>query len=210
MSTSQQLQQRRIVHRAASSMLCYPDAGVLQQLPAIEAALLALPHGIAPRASLVRLLQHLSGGILADLQRHYVDVFDLTSKRCLYLSYYTDGDTRRRGAVLAEFKVRYRASGFLVDTGGELPDYLPLVLEYAAVADPTDGMRMLQDYRPSIELLRLALLDLGTPYAAALEAVCKTLPGPSPTDTAAVMRMAQAGPPREEVGLEPVAFGAGR
>jgi nitrate reductase molybdenum cofactor assembly chaperone NarJ/NarW len=210
MSTSQQLQQRRIVHRAASSMLCYPDAGVLQQLPAIEAALLALPDGIAPRASLIRLLQHLSGGILADLQRHYVDVFDLTSKRCLYLSYYTDGDTRRRGAVLAEFKVRYRASGFLVDTGGELPDYLPLVLEYAAVADPTDGMRMLQDYRPSIELLRLALLDLGTPYAAALEAVCATLPGPSPTDTAAVMRMAQAGPPREEVGLEPVAFGAGR
>jgi nitrate reductase molybdenum cofactor assembly chaperone NarJ/NarW len=209
-STNEQLQQRRVVHRAASSMLCYPDADVLQQLPAIEAALLTFPAGIAACASLIRLLQHLSGGIPADLQRHYVDVFDLTSKRCLYLSYYTDGDTRRRGSVLAGFKARYRASGFLVDTRGELPDYLPLVLEYAAVADPTDGLRMLQDYRPSIELLRLALLDLDTPYAAALEAVCATLPGPSPTDTAAVMRMAQAGPPREEVGLEPVAFGAGR
>ena len=161
-------------------------------------------------ARLLSLQHYLSNGELADLQRHYVDVFDLTSKRCLYLSYYTDGDTRRRGAVLAEFKTRYRASGFLVDTRGELPDYLPLVLEYAAVADPADGARLLQDYRPSIELLRLALLDLDTPYAAALEAVCATLPGPSPTDTAAVMRMAQAGPPREEVGLEPVTFGAGR
>jgi nitrate reductase molybdenum cofactor assembly chaperone NarJ/NarW len=204
------LQHRRIIHRAASSMLCYPDADVREQLPVMEAALHGLPADSTERAGLIRLVRYLSGTALADLQRHYVDVFDLTSKRCLYLSYYTGGDTRRRGAVLAEFKARYRASGFLVDTRGELPDYLPLVLEYAAVADPVDGMAMLQSYRPSIELLRLSLLDAGTPYAAALEAVCATLPGASPTDTAAVMRMAKAGPPREDVGLEPVTFGAGR
>jgi nitrate reductase molybdenum cofactor assembly chaperone NarJ/NarW len=204
------LRQRRIVHRAASSMLCYPDVDVLQQLPVIEAAVQTLGADSGAGAGLNRLRKHLSTAALADAQRHYVDVFDLTSKRCLYLSYYTDGDTRRRGAVLAEFKARYRASGFFVDTRGELPDYLPLVLEYAAVADPEDGMQMLQAYRPSVELLRLALLELRTPYAGALEAVCATLPGPSPTDTAAVMRMAQAGPPREEVGLEPVTFGAGR
>ena len=209
MSTTERLQQRRIVHRAASLMLCYPEADVLRQLPTIAAALQALLR-TASASRLTRLLLYLSDTAIDDLQKRYVDVFDLTSKRCLYLSYYTDGDTRRRGAVLAEFKARYRTSGFLVDTRGELPDYLPLVLEYAAVADPADGARMLQEYRPSIELLRLALLDLDSPYAAALEAVCATLPGPSPTDTAAVMKMAQAGPPREEVGLEPVAFGAGR
>jgi nitrate reductase delta subunit len=210
MSTTERLQQRRIVHRAASLMLCYPEADVLRQLPTIAAALQALPPDSVTRASLTRLLLYLSDTAIDDLQKRYVDVFDLTSKRCLYLSYYTDGDTRRRGAILAEFKARYRTSGFLVDTHGELPDYLPLVLEYAAIADPADGARMLQEYRPSIELLRLALRDLDSPYAAALEAVCATLPGPSPTDTAAVMKMAQAGPPREEVGLEPVAFGAGR
>ena len=80
---------------------------------------------------------------LAELQRTYVDAFDLSRKHALYLSYWTDGDTRRRGEVLAAFKQRYRDSGFLVDTRGELPDFLPLVLEFAAIADPDDG-RLLQ------------------------------------------------------------------
>ena len=79
------------------------------------------------------------------------------------------------------------ASGFLVDTHGELPDYLPMVLEYAAIADPVDGPALLQEYRPSLELLRFALLDerhARTP--ASSTAVCATLPGASPADRAAV------------------------
>ncbi len=137
------------------------------------------------------------------IQTHYVDVFDLSRKHSLYLSYWTDGDTRRRGEVLAAFKQRYRRSGFLVDTWGELPDYLPMVLEYAAIVDPVDGTALLQEYRSSVELLRLALAERGTPYAGVLTAVCSTLPGPSPADRKAVMAMAAAGPPTEMVGLEP-------
>jgi nitrate reductase molybdenum cofactor assembly chaperone NarJ/NarW len=136
-------------------------------------------------------------------QTHYVDVFDLSRKHSLYLSYWTDGDTRRRSEVLAAFKQRYRRSGFLVHTGGELPDYLPMVLEYAAIVDPVDGTALLQKYRSSVELLRLALEECGTPYAGVLTAVCSTLPGPSPANRKAVMAMAAAGPPTETVGLEP-------
>jgi nitrate reductase molybdenum cofactor assembly chaperone NarJ/NarW len=139
---------------------------------------------------------------LEELQRHYVEVFDLSRKHALYLSYWTDGDTRRRGAVLGEFKQRYRASGWLVDSGGELTDFVPLVLEYAALADPEDGVALLQQYRPSLELLKFALQEADTPYALAVEAVCATLPGPSPADRAAVHAMAAAGPPSELVGLE--------
>jgi nitrate reductase molybdenum cofactor assembly chaperone NarJ/NarW len=54
-------------------------------------------------------------------------------------------------------------------------------------------------------MLRLALLDAGSPYAGVLVAVCGTLPGPSPVDRAAVMRLAglpSSGPPQETVGLE--------
>lgn len=147
-------------------------------------------------------LDHLAGASLPALQRAYVEVFDLTGKRSLYLSYWTDGDTRRRGTVLAGFKERYRASGFLVDTHGELPDFLPLVLEYAAIADPADGAALLQEYRAPLELLRLALEDLGTPYAGVLQAVVATLPGISPADRAAAYRMAAQGPPQEAVGLD--------
>ncbi|PGX37738.1 nitrate reductase molybdenum cofactor assembly chaperone, partial [Priestia megaterium] len=60
---------------------------------------------------------------------------------------------------------------------------------------------LLQEYRASLELIRFALLDAGTPYAGVLEAVCATLPGPSPADRAAVHAMASAGPPRESVGI---------
>lgn len=65
-----------------------------------------------------RFLDYLEGTPLGELERRYVDVFDISRRHALYLSYWTDGDTRRRGEVLAGFKAAYRASGFLVDTGG--------------------------------------------------------------------------------------------
>ena len=130
-------------------------------------------------------------------------MFDLSRKHALYLSYWTDGDTRRRGEVLGRFKAAYRASGFLVDTHGELPDYLPMVLEFAARADLAAGRELLQAYRPSLELLRIALDEKQSPYAGALVAVCATLPGESPATRAAVQAMVDAGrPPVESVGLD--------
>ena len=191
----------RVVHQVASWCLSYPDEELLARLPLLRAAVDGLPAGTA-RDGLRAFLDDAAGTALGAQQRRYVDVFDLSRKHALYLSYWTDGDTRRRGEVLGRIKARYRASGFLVDTRGELPDFLPLVLEYAAVADPVDGPALLQDYRASLELLKFALIEAGTPYAGVLEAVCSTLPGVSPADRAAVHRMAAAGPPREEVGLD--------
>jgi nitrate reductase molybdenum cofactor assembly chaperone NarJ/NarW len=78
-----------------------------------------------------------------------------------------------------------------------------MVLEYAAIVDPVDGTALLQEYRSSVELLRLALGERRTPYAGVVTAVCSTLPGPLPADRKAVMAMAAAGPPTETVGLEP-------
>jgi nitrate reductase molybdenum cofactor assembly chaperone NarJ/NarW len=193
----------RVVHQVASWCLGYPDGILLGRLPLLQAAVAEQPAAGRAVSNLSEFLGHVARTPLAALQRHYVDVFDLSRKHALYLSYWTDGDTRRRGEVLAQFKARYRGSGLLVDTGGELPDYLPMVLEYAALADPDDGRALLQTYRASIELLRIALQEHGTPYADVLVAVCETLPGPSPADRAAVMRMARTGPPTETVGLDP-------
>lgn len=190
----------RVLHQVASWCLDYPDADLQAAVPRLRGALAEQPEA-EPVQQLGRLVEHLARTPLADLQRHYVDVFDLSRKHALHLSYWTDGDTRRRGEVLARFKSAYRASGFLVDTGGELPDHLPMVLEFAAVADPDAGMRLLEEYRPSVELLRIALDEIASPYVDAVRAVCATLPGPSPADRAAVMAM--AAPPVEMVGLEP-------
>jgi len=191
----------QVVHQAASWCLAYPDEALVERLPLLAAAVDELPAGRA-RDGLRTFLDHATTTPLAELQTDYVRLFDLSRKQALYLSYWTDGDTRRRGEVLAGFKERYRASGFLVDTHGELPDHLPLVLEYAALADPHDGAALLQEYRASLELTRFALIEAGTPYVGLLEAVCATLPGPSPADKAAVHAMASSGPPSESVGLD--------
>jgi nitrate reductase delta subunit len=194
----------RVVHLVAARCLDYPRDELLESLPMLAQAL--AEQGDSPGArELEPLVAHLGSRPLAELQRAYVDTFDLSRKHALYLSYWTDGDTRRRGEVLARFKAAYRSSGFLVDTHGELPDYLPMVLEFAACADAEAGAALLQDYRASLELLRIALQEKESPYAAAAVAVCATLPGPSPTDRAAVMAMVgMSGPqPTESVGLDP-------
>jgi nitrate reductase molybdenum cofactor assembly chaperone NarJ/NarW len=187
----------RVVRQVASHLLAYPGQGLLDVLPTLRAAL--AEQGVT---DLDAFLDHVEQTPLRELERHYVEVFDLSRRHALYLSYWTDGDTRRRGEVLGRFKSAYRDSGFLVDTSGELPDFLPMVLEFAAVADPVAGEMLLQEYRPSLEMLRLGLEEDATPYAAVVAAVCATLPGASPADRAAVQAMA-GGPPTESVGLEP-------
>ena len=194
----------RVVHLVAARLLEYPTEELVESLPSLAKAIVEQGDSLGAQ-DLSSLLEHLWSTELTDLQNVYVDVFDLSRKHALYLSYWTDGDTRRRGEVLARFKAAYRGSGFLVDTHGELPDYLPMVLEFAACADPDAGRAILEEYRPSLELLRIALQERHSPYAAAIVAVCATLPGDSPRDRAAVMAMAGVtGPPSpESVGLEP-------
>jgi nitrate reductase delta subunit len=200
----------RVVHLVAGRCLDYPSEALLGDVPQLADALAEqrgsrAGRSLEPLELLVPLVAHLAVTPLDALQRAYVDTFDLSRKHALYLSYWTDGDTRRRGEVLGRFKAAYRASGFVVDTHGELPDYLPMVLEFAAVADPDAGRAILEEYRPSLELLRIALQEKQSPYAAAVVAVCATLPGESPPDRAAVMEMVgMTGPhPTESVGLEP-------
>jgi nitrate reductase delta subunit len=190
-----------VVRQAASWCLSYPDAALVARVPVLRAALAE-----QRTTAFDGLLDHVARTPLGDLERAYVDVFDLSRRHALYLSYWTDGDTRRRGEVLARFKAAYRASGFVVDTCGELPDHLPLVLEFAALADPDAGEALLREYRPSLELLRIGLAEDDATFArlcsGVVAAVCATLPGASPADRAAVQAMA-GGPPTETVGLEP-------
>jgi nitrate reductase molybdenum cofactor assembly chaperone NarJ/NarW len=196
----------RVVHQVAACLLGYPDSAALERVPLLREALAEQP-GSEPVDRLTAVLDHLAATPPDTLRESYVELFDLHRSQTLYLSYWTDGDTRRRGETLASFKQHYRDSAhgighLVVDTRGELPDFLPMVLEYAALADPVRGAELLQEYRPSLELIRLALLERRSPYADVLVAVCGTLPGESPQDRAAVMRMAQAGPPAEAVGLD--------
>lgn len=191
----------RLIRQAASWCLSYPDEAVSQRLPELITIMESQPAGTG-RDGLLDFLRAWTAIDPDERRRQYVDLFDLDRGHALYLSYWTDGDTRRRGQALARFKAQYRSSGFLLTDDQELPDFLPIVLEYAAVVDPHQGTQLLQDYRASLELLRLALADSGSVFADVLAAICSTLPGESPKDRAAVQQLASATPPVEAVGLD--------
>lgn len=85
--------------------------------------------------------------------------------------------------ALLAFKHAYRCAGLEL-CADELPDHLAVVLEYAATVDPDTGLQLLTDHRAGIELLRLALEDVASPYVDVLRAVTATLPllaGPTGT-----------------------------
>jgi nitrate reductase delta subunit len=85
----------------------------------------------------------------------------------------------------------------------ELPDHLTVMLAFAALAPPGHGEALLAQHRPAIELLRLSLHDLESPYAHVLDAVAACLPPLSVQERGEVVRLAREGPPDEAVGLEP-------
>lgn len=194
-------QQLSYAWQSASLLLGYPDERLLDQdLPVVRAAAAALPATLG--APLRRVADALTERPLADAQAEYVETFD-TRRRCnLFLTYFAHGDTRKRGVALLRFKQTYLRSGYVLDDA-ELPDHLCVVLEYAATVDRTLGWRLLLDHRAGLELLRMALLDDGSPWAGALEAVCATLPPLRGDEHEAVLRLAAEGPPAEEVGLTP-------
>lgn len=190
------------VFRLAALALEYPDAELLAAGPALRAAADDLPGaaGHHLRAFFDQRLALDEG----RAQEEYVATFDFHKRACLHLSYYRDGDRRQRGATLLGLKRRYREAGFeLAD--GELPDYLPAILEFAALAPGDDADAILDRMRPGMELLRACLHELGSPYALVLDAVSGALPELTAVELAEARRIAQEGPPDELVGLEPFA-----
>jgi nitrate reductase molybdenum cofactor assembly chaperone NarJ/NarW len=189
-----------ITRQVAGLTLSYPDDELLGRLPLLRAAVDALPATLAgPLTGLLDHLAHTPADILAT---DYVTTFDLSRRHALHLTYFTHGDTRKRGLALLRITQTYRRSGFVVGAA-ELPDHLAVVLEFAATVDADAGTRLLLEHRAGLELLRLALAEAGSPYAAATAAVSATLPPLHGSVREAVARLAAEGPPGEEVGLDP-------
>ncbi|NBM18133.1 nitrate reductase molybdenum cofactor assembly chaperone [Streptomyces sp. GC420] len=204
--TPEETEQRAHLLRLLSLLFQYPDAELAAARPALAAAAAALPD--SPAAHELSAFTAWFAVQPADkLESHYVEVFDLRRKSSLYLTYYLHGDTRRRGMALLTLARTYRAAGWDAD-GGELPDHLPVVLEFAALAGPGAGEAPLRRHRRGLELIHHALSDVRSPYHRLTAALLSLLPPATPADLAAVALLAAEGPPAEDVGLDPYS-GAG-
>jgi nitrate reductase molybdenum cofactor assembly chaperone NarJ/NarW len=192
---------RRRTFKLCSLLLCYPDdelLGARRELAAAAAD--ATPPAAA--GALERFCAWWATQEPLSLQQHYVETFDLHTRCGLYLTFYGEGDKRARGAALLRLKRMYRAAGLPLETT-ELPDHLPVMLEFAADAADRQADIVLLEHRAALELLRHSLHERGTPYAALLDAVCAAVGEPSAADRARAGMLAATGPPSEMVGLEP-------
>lgn len=192
---------KAVTHQAASVLLGHPDQDFFERLPLVARAVAELPKSVA-RTELLEFCEHASSTPELELSAHYVDVFDLRRRRALHMTYYTDGDTRRRGHALAEIKRVYAQSGWRVHAR-ELPDHLAVILEFTARGDADAGQELLVNHRAGLDLLGEALREYGTPYTRVVDAVRYTLPAPRRADEERMRRLAEEGPPAEDVGMEP-------
>lgn len=178
-----------------SLLLQYPTDELLEARAELAAA---------AGGSIARFAEWWAGEPAQDLRRTYVETFDFTRRNSLYLTYHVHGDRRQRGVALLRLKQSYAAAGLeLLD--GELPDYLPVMLEFAALAPADIGLAALAGSRDAIELVRASLHEARSPYAVLLDEVATLLPGLTGAQAARVRRLAAEGPPSEQVGLEPFA-----
>jgi nitrate reductase delta subunit len=140
--------------KLVSVLMQYPTVALFEGLPLLAELTLQTPRKVREHVS--TFVQWLGYTSPDDVARHYVNTFDLRKRCALYLTYYRYGDTRNRGMALIEFKNAYRTAGFTPDEY-ELPDYLPMVLDFAALYER--GQRLLHGHRSDLELLRRALED---------------------------------------------------
>jgi len=194
---------QRLLWRIAALLLDYPSADTLAMTDQLITAAGELPDSV--REPLLHVLHEFRTTDPMQLAVRYVETFDMRRRASLHLTYYAYGDTRKRGMALLRFKHAYRQAGLELGDG-ELPDFLPLVLEFAATVDQLQGERLLAEHVPVLELLRLSLADSGSAYASVLAAILATLPPISTADRRRIAELAAEGPPEEEVGLEPFAM----
>ena len=187
-----------IAHMAASILLDYPTPERQRQFALVRSSVISLPDSV--RNAFEAFFTAIEGWTAQQLETHFTATFDLKRKCCPYLTYYAAGDTRRRGMALVRFVEAYRAAGWQVDAD-ELPDYLPMVLEFSAMSDSPIAQELLAAHRDGIEVLRAALKKFESPYAHLVEAVSMSLPKIDEETRERYLNLVNEGPPTETVGM---------
>jgi nitrate reductase delta subunit len=182
-----------LIFKAFSALLSYPSAEMREALPEI-AAVIEASALVAPREreGLAQLIAEIGEGELLAAEERYVDLFDRGRALSLHLFEHLHGDGRDRGAAMVELKQLYEAAGFEL-ASSELPDYLPVVLEYLSQRDMGEAREMLADCGHILASIARSLIARRSRYAAVPQALL-AIAGEKPVDAAGVR---QVGEPRE-------------
>ncbi len=128
----------------------------------------ALPK--AERRGLEQLIADLGAADLMDVQARYVALFDHARSLSLHLYEHSHGESRDRGQAMVNLLNHYRSKGLEPGTT-ELPDFLPLLLEFLSMQPADEARALLRQAVPVVALLRARLERRGSPYAAVFRAI---------------------------------------
>ena len=187
--------------KALSALLTYPTAELQEAAPEVGLALAEDRH--VPRdvwRQLSTLTTELATNDLYDLQERYVLLFDRTRSLSLHLFEHVHGESRDRGQAMIDLKSQYEQAGLLM-SAAELPDFLPLFLEYLATRPLKEACGTLGQPAHIFAALAERLRKRKSPYEAVFRALVALsaakpkdeevsallqLPDPDATDLAAL------------------------
>ena len=183
--------------KVLSALLCYPQADMQAALGEMADALdreklLSERERRAVRA----FMERLERADLMELQERYVATFDRGRALSLHLFEHVHGQSRDRGQAMVNLLEVYRRHGFELDAH-ELPDYIPLLLEYLAQRPMGEALDMLADAMHVMALLGARLAERGSDYRAIFDALAAVVG--EPTDIADIRRQAATEGPDETI-----------
>ncbi|MCY4549178.1 MAG: nitrate reductase molybdenum cofactor assembly chaperone [Defluviicoccus sp.] len=184
-------------YRALAALLQYPTAELAGAAGEIAAAAredaLLSPAG---RQAIERVAAQLCVGDLLTAQEAYVALFDRSRSLSLHLFEHIHGESRDRGQAMVNLAAHYESRGYGID-GNELPDYLPLFLEFLSLIDPREAADLLADVVHILSAIRIRLERRGSDYAGLFRAL-EDLAARRPDDALVAGLLEQDKPPEAE------------
>lgn len=159
------------IYKLLSVLLEYPSQELVTHIPELQE--MVREHAEISddeREALQGFLLYLTSATLTELQADYVKTFDMVAEHSLHLTHHLFGDDKNRGPALIDLGELYKDYGVEV-VANELPDYLPLVLEFTAYLDDGEATIFLSDAKKVFGILTENLSKAESPYASLLSIV---------------------------------------
>ena len=188
--------------KVLSALLSYPTAELQAAVPELRAALDAEGRlRQTDRDRIDHLLEEIATGDLYDLQERYVLLFDRTRSLSLHLFEHVHGESRDRGQAMVDLKALYERHGLFLSSG-ELPDYLPLFLEFLSQIAENEARGLLGETAHVLEAIRLRLEKRKVPYSAVLSCAQALAQSKPQTDVAEALLAEPDEDPNDLVALD--------
>lgn len=159
------------IYTLMSRFLDYPNEELIE---ALDDVIEELPKdkniGAEERDAIMQFISWVRLHDLTALQGIYVQTFDMTPEHDLHLTHHLFGDDRGRGPALIDLSEHYKEAGLQM-AEGEIPDYLPLILEYVSTLEELQARVFLGDAAKVVKVLAENLEKKASPYARLLRIV---------------------------------------